>query len=141
MLITLAFASIGYISWEQGYFVQPNEGKGGCQGQDASFGEKEAMWRSSWTGDCAFLYRNEIDNDSGFRRPGQTAHGDEYDACYRKACKIYCTDTLCQAKVIAIALWLVAAASGCITVGCIGMSCHKVADALRIPPDHEDCQA
>lgn len=141
MLITVAVASIGYMNWNQGYFIQPNEGKGGCQGEDAGFGEKEAEWRSAWTGDCAFLYRNEVDDDSGSRRPGQAIHGEEYDACYREACRAYCQEHMCQAKVIAIALWIVAFISGCIAVGCIGMSCHKVADAMRLPEEQEETQA
>eukprot|EP00413_Alexandrium_margalefii_P026426 CAMPEP_0204579074 /NCGR_PEP_ID=MMETSP0661-20131031/43285_1 /ASSEMBLY_ACC=CAM_ASM_000606 /TAXON_ID=109239 /ORGANISM="Alexandrium margalefi, Strain AMGDE01CS-322" /LENGTH=171 /DNA_ID=CAMNT_0051588047 /DNA_START=97 /DNA_END=612 /DNA_ORIENTATION=+ len=137
LLLTFAVVAFGCIIWSQGYFIRPGEGSGGCQGEQASFPEKEAEWRAAWTGDCAFLYRNAGESGSGSAKASQTIHGEEYDACYREACRAFCRDRLCQAKVAAIALWCVAIVSGCLTLGCMVMQCRKVANAMRPPPPEQ----
>ncbi|CAE7750538.1 unnamed protein product [Symbiodinium sp. CCMP2456] len=85
------------------FFFSPDESVGGCQGPDYHFGDKEVQWRSAWKGDCAFLYRNEPEDKQVLH--WRSPRSEEYDACYRMACKEFCRSHWCMAKTVATALW------------------------------------
>mmetsp|Transcript_2023 Transcript_2023/g.4598 ORF Transcript_2023/g.4598 Transcript_2023/m.4598 type:complete len:173 (-) Transcript_2023:167-685(-) len=94
---------IGVFNWEQGFFFSPDESVGGCQGPDYHFGDKEVQWRSAWKGDCAFLYRNEPEDKQVLH--WRSPRSEEYDTCYRMACKEFCRSHWCMAKTVAAAVW------------------------------------
>ncbi|CAE6961658.1 unnamed protein product [Symbiodinium natans] len=85
------------------FFFSPDESIGGCQGPDYHFGDRERQWRSAWIGDCAFLYRNEPEDKKVLH--WRSPRSDEYDACYRLACKEFCRSHWCMAKTVATAVW------------------------------------
>eukprot|EP00933_Yihiella_yeosuensis_P059371 TRINITY_DN6058_c0_g1_i1.p1 TRINITY_DN6058_c0_g1~~TRINITY_DN6058_c0_g1_i1.p1 ORF type:complete len:162 (-),score=19.70 TRINITY_DN6058_c0_g1_i1:263-748(-) len=125
----------GYINYRQGYFLRPDEAKGGCQGHIAHSGEMEKEWRTAWTGSCAFLYRNEQEHDSADERASwHISHGKEYDHCYRLACKEFCSKHTCLASKVATFLWVSAAVLGLMAVICSCCVCSKVAQEQLTEP-------
>ncbi|CAK9076107.1 unnamed protein product, partial [Durusdinium trenchii] len=103
MTVAVALGIIGFVNWEQGFFFSPDESAGGCQGPEFHFRDRERQWRSAWTGSCAFLYRNEPEDLQVFH--WKHPRSEEYDSCYRLACKEFCSMHWCLAKTVAAVLW------------------------------------
>mmetsp|Transcript_31170 Transcript_31170/g.58493 ORF Transcript_31170/g.58493 Transcript_31170/m.58493 type:complete len:173 (-) Transcript_31170:131-649(-) len=122
--VAAALGVVGVINWEQGFFFSPDESMGGCQGPEYHLGDKERQWRSAWTGDCAFLYRNEPEDQQVLH--WKSPRSEEYDQCYRLACKEFCASHWCMSKSVATAVWTVALLLVLAAVICCAMVGYKI---------------
>ncbi|CAE7721289.1 unnamed protein product [Symbiodinium pilosum] len=118
-----------------GFFFSPDESTGGCQGPDYHFGDKERQWRSAWKGECAFLYRNEPEDKKVLH--WRSPRSDEYDACYRLACKEFCRTHWCMSKTVAAAVWSFSVFLVLTSLCCCAIVGYKLGSQLSSPDRRE----